>query len=471
MSNTILNNVTKLDGTISEKLFPYQIDHTLNLIHILKNNINALDTSDTGTGKTYTAIAVCSQLKMIPIIICPKSVISSWKKVCAIFKLTPLMIVNYENIKNGKYYVNGVSQKCPYIKIINNKSNGKVTTEYKWILNNKNIIFIFDEVHRCFNLNTFNGKLLYYAKNEQKNMLLLSATIADNPEKFKLFFYILNFIEPKNVIENNISFNQYMNIMHRWLIRDSKPMIRIHNMLYPNRSSRMRIDVLGDLFPKTQIIAQPYTIEINRQKQIEKEYKNISLQMELLKKKNHSNKNMLSLLMRSHQKIELLKIPIFVELANDFIENKISVVIFVNFTQTLLTLSKMLHTDCLIYGEQTLDARDSNIDKFQTNKSKIIICNIKAGGIGISLDDQIGDHPRASLISPTWDAVVLIQALGRIHRAGSKSKSLQRIIYTANTVEEQIAEKLQKKLRDINSLNNGDVDLTNITFEKERIKI
>lgn len=62
----------------------------------------------------------------------------------------------------------------------------------------------------------------------------------------------------------------------------------------------------------------------------------------------------------------------------------------------------------------------------------------------------------------------MTQALGRIHRAGGMSKSLQRIIYAANTVEEKIADKLQKKLKDMNDINNGDLDLTNIVFEKER---
>lgn len=462
----------QLDDNIADNLLVYQKDHALNLIYILKHNITALDASDTGTGKTFTAIAACAQMKLKPIIICPKSVVSSWKKVCKIFNVKPFMVVNYETIKTGKYYVNGKRVECPYIKIINKCVDAKNDIEYKWLLNNDEFIFIFDEVHKCSNLNTLNGKLLYYTKNEEKYMLLLSATAADDPDKFKLFFYILNFIDPKNVKEKNLLYGQYMGIMYKWILRDSKPMNRIHSMLYPTRASRIKIDVLGDLFPQTQIIAQPYTMETKRQNEIEKEYKNIADQINQLKTKGKKDTgNILTVILRARQKIELLKIPTFVELANDFIENGFSVVIFVNFTQTLKALAKMLYTDCLIYGEQTADVRDKNINKFQENKSKIIICNIKVGGIGISLHDQYGGHPRASLISPTWDAIDLVQALGRIHRAGSKSKSLQRIIYTANTIEEKIAEKLQKNLKDINSLNNGDVDLTNIIFEKERKKM
>jgi hypothetical protein len=110
------------------------------------------------------------------------------------------------------------------------------------------------------------------------------------------------------------------------------------------------------------------------------------------------------------------------------------------------------------------------INKFQTNKSNIIIVNIQAGGIGISLHDKNGKYPRASILSPNWSSTSMVQALGRIHRAGGKSKSLQRIVYAAETVEETIAQNIKNKLKDINSINNGDLDLTNIQFDKTKRK-
>jgi len=222
------------------------------------------------------------------------------------------------------------------------------------------------------------------------------------------------------------------------------------------------------MFPETQITSVPYQVSKKREKEIQKEYSIISKELDNLHTKGKKDKgNILVKIMRSHQRIELIKVPLFVELANDFIHNGHSVVIFVNFTQTLKLLSEMLHTDVLIYGEQSGEEREKNIEKFQSNRSGIIICNIKAGGLGLSLHDIHGGYPRVSLISPTFNAIELTQALGRVHRAGGKSKSLQRIIYCANTVEERIADKLKIKLKSINSINNGDVDLTNIVFSNE----
>jgi len=465
-----------LSKYIEDKLLVYQRNHTRSLITVIQKNKTAIDASDTGTGKTYCAIALCKYLNLEPFIICPKSVISSWKKVCEFFKLKSYIIVNYETIKNGKYYKNGERVKCPFINVIeleNNKKNNKKENDidFEWHFTEENkakIIFIFDEVHRCSDLNTQNGKLLYSAKNLETYMLILSATLCDNPDNFKLFFYILNFIEPEQVKKNKINYYRYQYIMYNWIMRDSKPLWRIHNMLFPDRGSRMRIDALGKLFPETQITATPYNMGKKRELEIENEYSKIQEELENLKDTTKKDKgNILVKLLRSHQKIELLKIPLFIQLANDFLENKYSIVIFVNFTKTLKTLSKELHTNCVIYGEQTQQERETNINNFMENKAKIIICNIKAGGVGISLHDQYGGHPRVSLISPTWSSIDLQQALGRIHRAGGKSKSLQRIIYVANTIEEKIANKTQKKLKNINTLNNGDLDLTNITYERD----
>jgi superfamily II DNA or RNA helicase len=460
---------------IKNKLLEYQQEHTNNLVRILTKNNACLDASDTGTGKTYSAIAACFILKLQPIIICPKSVISTWKKVSEYFNLKNPIVVNYESIKRGKYYdKNGNKIICPFInvkKII--KNDIKIIEEINFYISDKDKkVFIFDEVHKCSNLESDNCMLLISAKQTNMKMLLLSATIADYPDKFKPFFYVLNFISPEQVKKMNIDYKKYISIVEAWIQRDYKPMVRIHNMLYPDRASRVRIDVLGDLFPDTQITATPYTMDKKRAQEIEKEYNILHEEIEELKQKKDKDKfNPLTLTLRAQQKIEILKIPIFIELANDFLYNGYSVVIFVNFTQTLKTLKEMLKTDNIVYGEQNYDDRLRIIEDFQENKTKIIILNIKAGGIGISLHDIAGGHPRVSLISPPWSSLDLVQALGRIHRAGGKTKSLQRIIYTADTIEERIADKLKIKLNNINSINNGDLDLTNIEFENKLKKI
>ena len=66
---------------MENKLLDYQNPHLESLIKIYNNHHRILDTSDTGTGKTYVAIALCLVLNMKPFIICPKSVLGGWKEV------------------------------------------------------------------------------------------------------------------------------------------------------------------------------------------------------------------------------------------------------------------------------------------------------------------------------------------------------------------------------------------------------
>lgn len=488
---------------IKSKLLPFQIDHVNNLVRILTNNKCVADMSDTGTGKTYSALATCHILKLRPIILCPKSVMSSWKRVSDIFKIKPYFIVNYETAKLCKYYDENRNRiMCPYIiknpnygkkkqdknnstkksstnnsstntstnnsSTNNSSTNNSSTTSsikkndeisrYSWENIEENTIFIFDEVHRASNLATHNAQLLFAAKLTQKPIMILSATIADIPEKFRMFFWILNFIDPSSSDPKNLQYVYYINSVMKWLARDNNPMLRIHNMLYPERASRMRIDALGKLFPETQITAEPYSMGKTREEEIEKQYSIISDELNNLEDKAKKDKgNILVKILRAHQKIEILKVPTIVELANDFIENGKCVVIFINFNQTLKLLTSLLNTTVVIHGGQSQEERDNAINMFTENKTNIIICNIKAGGVGISLHDIHGGHPRASIISPPWSSIDLVQALGRIHRAGSKSKSMQRIVYTANTIEEKIAEKLRVKLKNLNTLNDGGV--------------
>ena len=82
----------------------------------------------------------------------------------------------------------------------------------------------------------------------------------------------------------------------------------------------------------------------------------------------------------------------------------------------------------------------------------------QAGGVGISLHDIHGGHPRMSIISPSWAGYEMRQTLGRIHRAGSKTPAIQKIVYVAKTYEEQLCNIIKVKLRNIDALNDGDLD-------------
>jgi superfamily II DNA or RNA helicase len=215
----------------------------------------------------------------------------------------------------------------------------------------------------------------------------------------------------------------------------------------------MRIDDLENMFKDNKINFDGIYME--NYFEIEREYGLINKMTEQVKtdKKNLGN------IQKIRQKIENFKIDTIVKLTFGYLKEGKNVAIFVNFTNTIIELSKKLKTKCIIYGNQTLEERSKNIEDFCSDKSRIIICNIQSGGSGISLHDTIGNYPRVSLISPTWSAQDLLQVLGRIHRATGKTDVVQNIIFCKNTIEENIGNVIKNKINNIRILNDGSKEI------------
>lgn len=436
-----------------EGLLNYQRAHTVALVNAVRLYGCALDGSDTGTGKSYTALAVCRELQMTPFVICPKSAITMWKRVGQHMGYKNLTAINYEKLKtwNTEYVVVNSGDK---------KSRDAIGL-YKWLLPVEDTLIIFDEVHRCKNYKSINSDMLISAVKQNYKILGLSATVADNPLQMKAIGFMLGLFPRERDfwgwIQNYACWRGRFGYEFRG---DDKVLQRLHALIYPAHGSRMRIKDLGDAFPSNQIVAAPYTMDTAGE--IQKVYDELRESLEELALKSElDGASELTVILRARQRVELLKVPTFVEMAQDFIEDGLSVVIFVNFHETLELLASKLETDCVIHGKQVgskgAQERQHNIDRFMADESRIIICNIKAGGESISLHDKSGRYRRVSLISPTWSAQELIQALGRIHRAGSQSPALQRIIFAAGTVEERVADAVMQKVDRIKLLNDGDL--------------
>jgi hypothetical protein len=170
-----------------------------------------------------------------------------------------------------------------------------------------------------------------------------------------------------------------------------------------------------------------------------------------------TRRNRLVLMLRARQKVELLKIPCFVERAKYAIEEGMSVPIFVNFRKTLLEIAERLDTDCIIMGGMGNRVFDS-MERFQNDESRVIVCQSESGGVGISLHDIRGEYPRKSLISPGWSAQTLLQITGRVCRAGGQSKSYQEIIFAEAGIEEQVCHNVNEKLANLHTVNDMDMN-------------
>ena len=298
---------------------------------------------------------------------------------------------------------------------------------------------------------------------------MLSATLTDKIDCFKPFGIVLGFY---NVLEGYrpwIKSKEIINkIKYKDWIEEKKRLDIVHNQVFPNYGSRMKIKELGDLFPSNTITANSYFLDDHLK--VDALYKEINVELENIKKLEDKSKA-LGVIIRNRMRIEMLKVTLFMDLAQEGIDSGYSIVIFVNYIGSLEYLCYHMKVDCVVKGGQTIEERDNMIKDFQANKKKIIIVMQQAGGVGISLHDIHGNHPRMSIISPGWSGSEIRQTLGRVHRAGSKTPAIQKIIYVAKTYEEQLCNIIKIKLRNIDALNDGELEdykLNEVSYEEDK---
>jgi hypothetical protein len=417
------------------------------MIHLLSRGDKAvLDSGDTGTGKTYVALAALKALGHTPLIICPKAGIPQWKRVAGEMGADVLDVLNPEKLKTGKY---------PYVK------RGTKKNEWMWSSVVKSVVF--DECHRFSGIKTENAWLLAHAKRYGIICYCASATAAESPLKMRALGFLLGLHAWNNFWEwakaNGCYENPWGGLeFARTFSERSRVLTALHNQIFPEHGVRMRIRDIPE-FPDNEVCAEAYELSDRATKETEKAYEEAEDEIQ-----SDQKTNPLVILLRARQKAELCKVDLLADMAEDLLdEDNKSVVIFTAFreTQRMLTaaLSNRLVGDTVsqIHGDQNPEERERSIQAFQLGSRRVILVMIQAGGVSISLHDTVGDRPRVALICPTYSAVEMKQALGRVHRANGKSKSMQRIIFAAGTVEAKACEAVRRKIANLDLLLDGDL--------------
>ena len=430
---------------VESKLLPYQIQPFRRLLDTLLRDRAAIDASQAGTGKTYVACALVRYLNKRTIVVCPKALIPTWQRVAALFGAT-ITAINYERLRTG------TTDLCY-----------ETDKSFHWNGDMAETVVIFDECHALKGQATKNAQLAISAKMQGATILGLSATLADNPMQLKAMGYVLGLHGLKDffpwAMRNGCFKSRFGMSFNAETAYAKNKLLELHRNIFPSRGIRLRIKDLGDAFPETRISAD--CMSLDEAPKIQGVYDELDAALEEIceKEKDASMKQSAILVaqLRARQKVELLKLGLFRQLIEDALEEGQSVVVFLNFDETLTQLAKLTNCTNLIRGGQTPTERQQVIDDFQSNKATLILANIKAGGVGLSLHDLSGDHPRLALISPTYSGQDLIQTLGRTHRSGGKSVSTQRILFADGTIEVEVAKKVEEKINRIETINDGDL--------------
>jgi len=437
----------------SDGLRPWQVTAVGKLVSSIKKWGAGVDGSDVGVGKTYTACGVARELDMDILVVCPKAVKESWKRVIKNhFKMWGrcVGIINYEALRIGKTD----SLIASYVKRRDTRRK-----EFVWKIP-KSTLIVWDEAQKLKNAKTKNSETCLAALKAGYKMLFCSATMATNPlelrtvgqgiQLFKGSQQYYTWLYEHGVVKGRFGME---------FTGDKKALMKLHEDIFVNRGVRLTRDTIPN-FPESQISAETYEMDKEDVDKINNVYDEMRLELlkiEKLLKKDKGQTKMTAIL-RARQKVEMFKVPLIIEMAEEAIENGMSVAIFCNFTETINALSDRLNTKCIVNGVVSDKKRQQAVDDFQDDKQRIILINIAAGGAGLSLHDLNGKYPRISLICPSYSAVLMRQSTGRVWRDSAKTKSIQKIVFVANTIEEEVCKIVNQKLENLDLLNDGDLN-------------
>lgn len=412
-----------------KRLTKVQEMHASKLKRALLTDRLGLDCSETGTGKTVTALAVAKDIIKSggvgeAIVIAPKSLLSQWKAEITEAGLT-------ENIKlHGSEKVS----RTGIPRIINRKEKHWIWDENsKWQYGR---LFIFDECDRAMGEKSKLGEVvrkLYFGANTQY-ILMLSATLFTEPRR--LFTIGACMKKWKNSTEfykqlGKLGYRmvkKWGTTIYSWQVRKDEA---------KEVMTGMRTKVYGDITSSMKLAERYSTLDIREEIWYREEGDPMgdTVQSEEWTGREPYIMEMLEVNEERKQRWIVNKVP-------SLIDEGYSVLVCLHFIRNIKELGiKLKSYYPLVYTGDTKD----NIASFGKEGKNLLLMSAGAGAHGLNLHDEHGNSPRASIVSTsTFNGNLITQALGRINRAGQKSKSLQYILHSENGLE-RAADTIMKK--------------------------
>jgi len=446
----------------------------------------ALDRSHMGTGKTVVSAWVADSINLDAVlVVCPKIVLKPWREwmeKTSRYGHGAFEVLTWEKLRRGN---------TPFLS---REGKGR-RARFDWSACPQNTLVIFDECHYAKGRGTLNSRMVTAAKDAGLLTLFLSATPFQSPLDFQALGYALG------VHEGGSSYWQWARkhgvtrgrFGMQWKGGD-KVLTKISSTLTDLQvASGMKVTDEGvrEFFSDNIVSADSYYVddpafidelyaeivslesldgvESDDRRKVQDKIDKLdpNLDPEIYCEQVAAIENGAALVeaIRLRQRAELYKVPVFLALGNEAIEDGKWPIIFVNHVDTLEEVVTAIQSGggnvCKLHGQMTQRAKDANVEAFQNSTEPTwFVSTISAGGVGVSLHDTLGTRPRATYISPAYNAVHMQQVFGRAFRSGGKSPVTQQLVFAADTVEEEVCKKVRKKLRNIATLNDEDLLIT-----------
>lgn len=441
--------------------YPYQLKGIARGLE-LKRFMNC---DEPGLGKTLQSIATINIASAFPcLVICPSSLKINWMREWEKFTdkkamiltdkvrdtwtfffqtgMHQVFIVNYESLK--KYFVQRIK-----------KSEGWTLRDVEF-RNSINLFksVIIDESHRCKSASTQQAKFCKGICTGKEWVIELTGTpVVNRPKDLIPQLAILNRME---------DFGGYKPFVNRYCSgqREASNLKELNFNLWKYCMFRREKSlVLTDLPDK---IRQVNTCEItNRKEYVDAER---DLIMYLQKYKDADDEKIEKALRGEVMvRINILrqisargKVRDVIEFVKDFRENGKKIILFCSLHEVVDQLKRYFPTAVSVTGRDSQDDKQRAVDAFQNNpKTDIIICSIKAAGVGLTLTAS----SNVAFVEFPWTYADCCQCEDRAHRIGQKDSVTCYYFLGRRTIDEKVYRIIQEKKNIANAVTGSTEDI------------
>lgn len=424
-------------------------NHQIEAAEFLLKNRKALLADEMGAGKTLSSILSSFSLPPPRLIICPASLKLNWaKEIRMVDYVGPICVIGDKDIDyNADWFIiNYDILERDYNKLKNIHFTSITIDESHFIKsvsnsgkpNSKRAIFTMKLASKCEYVFSLTGTPITNKPKDIFNILKISGHILS-----RNFF---NFAQRYCGAEHN---------GYGWSFEGSSNESDLHEKIKPIMLRRLKKDML-DLPVKVRRFI-PVEINMSSYNKAVNEY---------LERKNilSTEGEHLAYLGTIKHILAKEKVKNTIEIADNILEGDESVVIFTNYNAVVDRLMNYFGDIATkITGSCNAKDRQQAVDDFQSGKKNVVIANIIAGGVGITLIKA------NNLIFNDFDWVPSnhFQAEDRIHRIGQTKNCTINYVYVEGAeIDEYMAEMLERKSTYINKIiDGGEGDQLNIMKE------
>ena len=125
----------------------------------------------------------------------------------------------------------------------------------------------------------------------------------------------------------------------------------------------------------------------------------------------------------------------------DFLETGEKLVLFGHHKEVVKGIASLFNAPC-ITGDTPLDKRQDYVEKFQNDPDcKLIVLNIRAGGVGLTLTAS----SNVAFVELGWNPADHLQAEDRCHRIGQEESVTAYYLIGENTIDQMIYDLIESK--------------------------